>query len=128
MPKPEPGNTTPGEYERRATELDRFRMDTLRAPERFADTMANDEETLRLGHGKDLVQVGPKRVTVMLRGSRPVAPAGAIRRLPPSSTTPYGSRNRAHASGRSSEPSRGKPTGAISSRPGPSGPTRSASS
>ena len=34
-----------------------------------------------------------------------------IRRQPPSSTTPYGRRNRTHASRRSSEPSRGKPTG-----------------
>lgn len=57
----------PGEYERRATEFDRFHIDTLQAPEHFADTAANDEETLRLGHGNDLTQVGPKSLTVMLR-------------------------------------------------------------
>ena len=67
MLNPETGNRPPGEYERRATEFDRFRIDTLREPEHFADTAANDEETLRLGHGNDLTQVGPKSVTVMLR-------------------------------------------------------------
>jgi hypothetical protein len=35
-----------GEYERRDAEFDRLRVDTLRAPERFADTIASDEETL----------------------------------------------------------------------------------
>ena len=62
-----PSKPRPGEYERRAAELDRFRVDTLRAPERFADTTASDEEALRLGYGKDLAQVGAKSVTVMLR-------------------------------------------------------------
>ena len=62
-----PGARRPGEYERRDAEFDRFRVDTLRAPERFADAIASDEETLRLGYSKDLVQVGAKSVAIMLR-------------------------------------------------------------
>ncbi len=67
MPRPKAGHKRPGEYERRDAEFDRFRVDTLRAPERFADTIASDEETLRLGYGKDLTQVAAKSVTIMLR-------------------------------------------------------------
>ena len=57
----------PGEYERRDPEFDRFRVDTLRAPARFSDTIASDEETVRLGIGGDLLQVGPNSLTVALR-------------------------------------------------------------
>ena len=61
------GDKRLGEYERRDAEFDRFRVYTLRAPERFADTVASDEETLRLGGGNDLRHVGPNSVTIMLR-------------------------------------------------------------
>lgn len=56
-----------GEYERRVAEFDRFRTDTLREPESFADTSPTDTETVRLGYAKDLVRVEAKSLTVMLR-------------------------------------------------------------
>ena len=55
------------EYERRVAEFDRFRTDTLREPERFADTAPTDTETVRLGYAKDLARVEGKSLTVMLR-------------------------------------------------------------
>ena len=56
-----------GEYASRAPELERARVHTLRAPERFPDATSTDEQCLRLGYGKDLEQVGPKSRSVMLR-------------------------------------------------------------
>ena len=66
-PTPKRGAEPLGEYDRRATEFDRFRIETLLPAKRFAATVATDEETLRLGNSSDLAEVGAKSVTIMLQ-------------------------------------------------------------
>ena len=67
MARTDTGSVPRGEYDRRADEFDRFRVDTLLPPEHFADTAPTDEETLRLGSARDLVQVGAESAVVALR-------------------------------------------------------------
>ena len=84
-------------------------------------------ETVRLGIGGDLLQVGPEQPDRRAAPRHQTAPGGRTRRRRPSSTRPCGRLNPPSATARFLAPSREKRRGRKSSGPRRRGRTRSAS-
>ncbi len=55
------------EHHRRLAELDRFRIETLRETEAFADTAPTEDETRRLGNARSKNETGRNSLTIRMR-------------------------------------------------------------